>query len=62
MIKYLRRVPLFKQLRFKQLKMLSKEFHYQEKTRGSKLFSQGDKADYVYVVRSGDVRSYIKIF
>lgn len=41
--------------------MLSKEFKYQAKTRGSKLFQQGDKADYVYVIRSGDVRSYYKM-
>ena len=56
MLKYLRKVNLFKDLRYKQLKALYQQFQYQVRTRGSKLFQQGDKAEYIYVIKNGEVR------
>ena len=30
------------------------------RTRGSKLFQQGDKAEYIYVIKNGEVRQFLK--
>ena len=62
MLKYLRSIPALKDLRLKQLQTLLGHFSYQVKNRGSKLFEQGDKAEHVYIIRSGEVSSYMKLY
>ena len=32
------------------------------RTRGSKIYEQGDKADYIYVIKSGEVRQTLKTY
>jgi len=62
MLSFLRKVPAFKDLRYKQMKGLISQIQITVKTRGSQLFQQGDKADYIYVIRQGEVRNYLKQF
>ena len=50
MMAYFRKIPAFKVLKYKQLKNLHLHFEAAVKGRGSRLFTQGDKADYIYVV------------
>ena len=60
MLANLREVSAFKVLKYKQLKNLYNQLEVVVKIRGSKLFTQGDKADYIYVVQKGQVRQSLK--
>ena len=60
MLANLREVSAFKVLKYKQLKNLYNQLEVVVKIRGSKLFTQGDKVDYIYVVQKGQVRQSLK--
>ena len=51
MLQYIRKIPAFDPLTHRMYKSISKAFSYVVKIRGSKLFSQGEKANYIYIVR-----------
>ena len=62
MIKYLRKIPAFQPIGFRQCKALFKQFNYHVYQKGIKITQQGSKSDYIYIVKKGEVRAYMKMF
>ena len=53
---YLKTIPIMRLLTYSQLKQITEKFRPISKIRFSYLFQQGDPANYLYIVKSGELR------
>ena len=61
-LNYLRRVPAFKVISYRQFKSMYKHFTTVIKKRGTELYRQGQKADYIYIVKKGELSRTLRQF
>ncbi len=60
LLAFLRKAPAFKDLRYKQLKLLQSQFVDEIRTRGSKVYEQGEKVTHLYIIKQGEVAQSLK--